>query len=149
MVSAPAWDGTGCELDSWQSRIYIPCSLSLRLLGFLRGSLGTYGLNTKIVLKNFHNNDNYNLLEINYSNFWYSKTINLSWLVWIFPGKNWLVQSLFRLPPWSSNEPNVTSLPVGSTCTNLKLLSNFMTYMKLKYVRSALRMCTNRTYRYS
>ena len=38
MVSAPAWDGTGCEFDSWQCRIYIPCSLSLRLLGSLRGS---------------------------------------------------------------------------------------------------------------
>ena len=37
VVSAPAWDRTGCELDSWQCRIYIPCSLSLRLLGSLRG----------------------------------------------------------------------------------------------------------------
>ena len=27
--SAPAWDGTGCEFDSWQCRIYIPCALSL------------------------------------------------------------------------------------------------------------------------
>ena len=44
MVSAPAWDGTGREFDSWQCRIYIPCSLSLRLLGSFRGSLGTYGL---------------------------------------------------------------------------------------------------------
>ena len=51
VVSAPAWDGTGCEFDSWQCRIYIPCSLSLRLLGSLRGSLGTYGLTTKIVFK--------------------------------------------------------------------------------------------------
>ena len=41
VVSAPARDGTGCEFDSWQCRIYIPCSLSLRLLGSLRGSLGT------------------------------------------------------------------------------------------------------------
>ena len=47
VVSAPAWDGTGCEFDSWQCRIYIPCSLSLRLLGFLRGSLGTYDLTQK------------------------------------------------------------------------------------------------------
>ena len=39
VVSAPAWDGTGREFDSWQCRIYIPCSLSLRLLGSLRGSL--------------------------------------------------------------------------------------------------------------
>ena len=49
--SAPAWDGTGCEFDSWQCRIYIPCSLSLRLLGSLRGSLGTYGLTQKLCLK--------------------------------------------------------------------------------------------------
>ena len=49
--SAPAWDGTGCEFDSWQCRIYIPCSLSLRLLGFLRDSLGTYGLTQKLCLK--------------------------------------------------------------------------------------------------
>ena len=48
MVSAPAWDGTGCEIDSWQCWIYIPCSLSLRLLGSLRGSLGTYGLPQKL-----------------------------------------------------------------------------------------------------
>ena len=47
VVSALAWDGTGCEFDSWQCRIYIPCSLSLRLLGSLRGSLGTYGLTQK------------------------------------------------------------------------------------------------------
>ena len=46
--SAPAWDGTGCEFDSWQCRIYIPCSLNLRLLGSLRGSLGTYGLTQKL-----------------------------------------------------------------------------------------------------
>ena len=49
--SAPAWDGTGCEFDSWQCRIYIPCSLSLRLLGSLRGSLDTYGLTQKLCLK--------------------------------------------------------------------------------------------------
>ena len=46
--SAPAWDGTGREFDSWQCRIYIPCSLSLRLLGSLWGSLGTYGLTQKL-----------------------------------------------------------------------------------------------------
>ena len=51
LVSTPAWDGTGCEFDSWQCRIYIPCSLSLRLLGSLRGSPGTYGLTQKIVFK--------------------------------------------------------------------------------------------------
>ena len=51
MGSAPAWDGTGCEFDSWQCRIYIPCSLSLRLLGTLRGSLGTYGLTQKLCWK--------------------------------------------------------------------------------------------------
>ena len=49
--SAPAWDGTGCEFDSWQCRTYIPCSLSLGLLGSLRGSLGTYGLTQKLCLK--------------------------------------------------------------------------------------------------
>ena len=48
VVSTPAWDGTGCEFDSWQCWIYIPCSLSLRLLGSLRGSLGTYGLTQKL-----------------------------------------------------------------------------------------------------
>ena len=42
MVSAPAWGGTGCEFDSWQCRIYIPCSSSLQLFGSLRGSLCTY-----------------------------------------------------------------------------------------------------------
>ena len=29
VVSSPAWDGTGCEFDSGQCRIYIPCSLYL------------------------------------------------------------------------------------------------------------------------
>ena len=51
VVSAPAWDGTGCEFDSWQCRIYIPCSLSLRLLGSLRVFSGYIWLETKIVLK--------------------------------------------------------------------------------------------------
>ena len=51
VVSASACDGSGCEFDSWQCRIYIPCSLSLRLLGSLRGSLGTYGLTQKLLLK--------------------------------------------------------------------------------------------------
>ena len=51
VVSAFAWDETGCEFDSWQCRIYIPCSLSLRLLGSLRGSLGTYGSTQKLCLK--------------------------------------------------------------------------------------------------
>ena len=45
---------TGCEFNSWQCRIYIPCSLSQRLLGFLRGSLGTYGLTQKMCLKKNH-----------------------------------------------------------------------------------------------
>ena len=48
VVSAPAWDGTGCEFDSWQCRIYIPCSLSLRLLKYPRVS-GYVWLDTKIV----------------------------------------------------------------------------------------------------
>ena len=53
-VSAPIWDGTGCEFDSWQCRIYIyiPFSLSLWLLGSLRGSLGAYGLTQKLCWKN-------------------------------------------------------------------------------------------------
>ena len=42
VVSAPAWDETGCEFDCWQCRIYIRCSLSLRSLGSLLVSLGTY-----------------------------------------------------------------------------------------------------------
>ena len=54
VVSTPTWDGTGCEFDSWQCRIYIPCSLSLRLLGSLWGSLGTYGLTQKLCLKKNH-----------------------------------------------------------------------------------------------
>ena len=41
------------QFDSLQCRIYIPCSLSLRLLGFLRGSLGTYGLSHKLCLQNY------------------------------------------------------------------------------------------------
>ena len=48
MVSAPDWDGTGCDFDFWQCRIYIPCSQRLRLLGSLQGSLGTYGLTQKL-----------------------------------------------------------------------------------------------------
>ena len=65
VVSAPAWDGTDCEFDSWQCRIYIPCSLSLRLLGSLRGSLGTYDLTQKIVLKmETDNSDELSLLCI-------------------------------------------------------------------------------------
>ena len=51
MVSAPPCDGSGCEFDSWQCRIYIPCSLTLRLLGSLRGSLGTYGLTQKFLFE--------------------------------------------------------------------------------------------------
>ena len=47
-ISAPAWNRTGCEFDFWQCRINIPCSLSLRLLGSFRGSLGTYRLTQKL-----------------------------------------------------------------------------------------------------
>ena len=54
VVSAPAWDGTGCEFDSWQCRIYIPCSKSLRLFGSLWGSLGTYGLSQKLCSKKLY-----------------------------------------------------------------------------------------------
>ena len=60
MVSAPAWDGTGCGFDSWQCQIYIPCSLSLRLLGpfgVLWDSEYTW-LVTQIVLKNYNNISN-------------------------------------------------------------------------------------------
>ena len=52
--SACTWDGTSCEFNSWQCQTYsyhIPCSQSLRLLGFLWGSLGTYGLTQKLCLK--------------------------------------------------------------------------------------------------
>ena len=45
------YTGSGCEFDSWQCRIYVPCSLTLRLLGSLRGSLGTYGLTQKLCFK--------------------------------------------------------------------------------------------------
>ena len=55
VVSAPAWDGTGCEFDSWQCRIYIPCSLSLRLLGSLQGSLGWHKNCVKKSVKNVLN----------------------------------------------------------------------------------------------
>ena len=48
MLSASVWDGTGCEFDSWQCRIYIPCSLILRLLN---GSFQVLWLDIKIVLK--------------------------------------------------------------------------------------------------
>ena len=40
------WLGT--EFNSWQFWIYIPCSLSLQLLGSLWGSLGTYDLTLKL-----------------------------------------------------------------------------------------------------
>ena len=55
VVSAPACVGTGCEFDPWQCRIYIPCSLSLQLLGSLRGSLGTNGLTQKLCKNTFVN----------------------------------------------------------------------------------------------
>ena len=48
--SARTWNGTGCEFDSWQCQIYIPCSLSLRLSPM--GFSGYIWLDTKIVLKN-------------------------------------------------------------------------------------------------
>ena len=47
--SARIWYGKGCEFDSWQCWIYILCSLGPRLLGSLRGSLGTYGLTQNFV----------------------------------------------------------------------------------------------------
>ena len=47
VVLAPAWDGTGPEFDPWQCRKYLPCSLSLRLLGSWV-HLSTYGLTQKV-----------------------------------------------------------------------------------------------------
>ena len=41
------------KTNSEPVRIYISCSLSLRLLGSLRGSLGTYGLTQKLCKKKF------------------------------------------------------------------------------------------------
>ena len=49
--SAPTWDRTGCEFNSWQCWIYIPCSLSLRSLWSLQDSLGTYGSTQKLCWK--------------------------------------------------------------------------------------------------
>ena len=57
--SARAYDGTGCEFESWQCRINIPCSWSL--LGSFWGSLGTHGLIQKLYLKK-----NANVAQINY-----------------------------------------------------------------------------------
>ena len=51
MVSAPAWDGTGREFNSWQCWTYDPCSLSLRLLGSSSGFPGYIWLDTKIEFK--------------------------------------------------------------------------------------------------
>ena len=47
VVSAPAWDGTGCEFDAWQCRIYIHVH-EPTITWSLRGSLGTYGLTQKL-----------------------------------------------------------------------------------------------------
>ena len=47
--SAPACDETDCEFNSWQCRIYIPCSLSLRLHLGPFGFSGYIWLDTKIV----------------------------------------------------------------------------------------------------
>ena len=57
VVSAPAWDRTGCEFDSSNqinlavSDIYPMFIEPTRLLGFLRGSPGSYGLTQKLCLK--------------------------------------------------------------------------------------------------
>ena len=50
--------------DSWQCRIYIPCSLSLRLLGSHGGSLGTFGLTQKLCLKKTDENES--MAEVNW-----------------------------------------------------------------------------------
>ena len=64
VVSAPAWDGTGCEFDSWQCRIYIPCSLMIEptITWVPSGFSGYIGLDTKIVL---NIQIKYNLLKRN------------------------------------------------------------------------------------
>ena len=48
--SAPAWDGTGCEFDSWECRIYIPCSIEPMITWVPWGFSGYIWLDTKIVL---------------------------------------------------------------------------------------------------
>ena len=54
--SARTWDGTGCEFDSWQCRIYIISHVhrayDYSKLGSFRGSLSTYGLIQKLCRKN-------------------------------------------------------------------------------------------------
>ena len=47
MGSAPAWDGTGCEFDSWQCRMFIEPTITWVPSGFS----GYIWLDTKIVLK--------------------------------------------------------------------------------------------------
>ena len=52
MVSAPALDGTGCEFDSWQCRIYIyPMFIEPTITWVPSGFSGYIWLDTKIVLK--------------------------------------------------------------------------------------------------
>ena len=53
MVSTPAWDGTGCEFDSWQCRIYIyPMFNEPKITWVPSGFSGYIWLDTKkIVLK--------------------------------------------------------------------------------------------------
>ena len=41
--SARTWNRTGCEFESWQCRIHIPCSYSLRLSGSLQEKLHDLG----------------------------------------------------------------------------------------------------------
>ena len=51
VVSAPAWDGTGCEFDSWQCRIY-PMFIEPTITWVPSGFSGHILLDSKMVLKN-------------------------------------------------------------------------------------------------
>ena len=48
VVSAPAWDGTGCEFDSWLSDIY-PMFIEPTITWVPSGFSGYIWLDTKIV----------------------------------------------------------------------------------------------------
>ena len=53
--SAPAWDRTGCEFDSWQCRIYTyPMFIEPTITWVSSGFSGYIWLDTKIVLKKIY-----------------------------------------------------------------------------------------------
>ena len=57
--SVRTWDGTGCEIDSWQCRIYIyiyPMFIEPMITLVSSGFSGYIWLNTKIVLKKIYAN---------------------------------------------------------------------------------------------